>query len=74
MRAKCILLISHLLLMTIFAGFAFYLFERIMLLSMFVSTFTHIIMDVVVIRCSRQEVLVVRTTFLVCVKVLTLPK
>ena len=60
--------------MTISAGFTSYLFEAIMLLNMYVSTFTHTRTDVVVIRCSSQEALVIRTTFLACVKVLTLSK
>ena len=49
--------------MTISAGFASYLFETIMLLRMYVNTFAHTRMDVVVIRCSSQEALVMRTTF-----------
>ena len=60
--------------MTISASFASYLLKTIVLLNMYVSIFTHTRMDVVVIRCSSQEALVMRTTFLVCVKVLTLPK
>ena len=59
--------------MTLSAGFASYLFETIMPLSMCVSTFTHTRMDVVLIRYSSQKALVMRTTFLVCIKILTLP-
>ena len=61
------------LLMTISAGFASYLFEIIMLLSMYVSSFTHTRMGVVVFGCSSQEALVMMTTFFVCVKLLILP-
>ena len=60
--------------MTISAGFASYLFETIMLLNMNVSAFTHIGMDVVVIRCSSHEALVMRTTFFLCIKVIILSK
>ena len=60
--------------MTISASFASYLLKTILLLNMYVSIFTHTRMDVVVIRYSSQESLVMRTTFLVCVKVITLPK
>ena len=41
-----------------------------MLLSMYVSTFTHTRMDLVVIRCYGQEAIVMRTTLIVCVKFL----
>ena len=50
--------------MTISPDFSSYLFEAIILLSMYVSTFTHTRMDVVVIRCSCQEALVVNPTFI----------
>ena len=59
--------------MTILAGFSSYLFETIMLLSMYVSTIIHIRMDIVVIRFFSQDALVMRTTVFVCVKALTLP-
>ena len=52
--------------MTISVGFASYLFEAAMFLSVYVSTFTHTRMYVIVTRCSSQEALVMTTIFLVC--------